>query len=249
MYKYVITAFPAAMLMAGAAFAAPSSSPPAQPQPSAVSQATSSSQYDDATLVKFLQATRAARQARKQDMQQIGTASNPNTKNQLTQQEKRDMGAAISKYMPVSQYEQILRDARHDPQLKERIGKLAKEYRSKAMSGGASTSGRPAMTPPPTHKYDDATLLKFALATEAAAKVRREYMQKIKATSDPQTEVQIKAQGKKEMGAAITKYMPISQYEQIMYDVRHDPQLKARVKKLAKEHRQQSASSGSRGGS
>lgn len=96
-------------------------------------------------------------------------------------------------------------------------------------------------------QYDDATLLRFAKATLAARKVHKEYATKINAASDKTAKDQLKAQERRDAAAAVTQYMPVSEYKTILHHVRNDPQLKARVKKLVKEHRSQKTSSGGAG--
>lgn len=140
MYKYVVLAFPAAMLAAATGFAAPTSSQPAQPsaQPSATTQTMSESKYSDATLIKFARATMAARAVHKDYKPKIDAAKDQATKDQIRAQERKDIGAAITRYMPFSEYKTIWYDVRHDPKLKARVKELVKKRRAEAASKGAS---------------------------------------------------------------------------------------------------------------
>ncbi|HEX5313636.1 MAG TPA: DUF4168 domain-containing protein [Gammaproteobacteria bacterium] len=222
-----LAVLPAGLALAALAFASPSSS-------SSQSQAASSTdlspmpptrQISDTTLIKFGNAVLAVRGVHREYQPKINAASG-SEKDQLQQEEKQAAGAAITPYMPVSQFMQIKSQVRHDPTLRARLKKLVKEHRENTAPPPSGSAPAPV---------SDATLADFLRASAALDKVRAQYETKIKAAPDNQTKLSLRKEEKQAAGAAITPYMPVSEYKQVFSQVRHDPQLKARADAMLKE--------------
>lgn len=240
MRRYMILAV-AATLVAAPAFASGSA------QSSAVQPQTSTPKplpppqtppIDDATLMKFVQATEALRAVRKDYAPKIHAAASETARNVVRQKERIQMRGAVSKYMPVSQYLQVERQVRTDPKLRARAkAMLHGNGQTASGSSGSAASG----------SIDDATLQKFLKAAAAAKNVRRIYVPKYKAAPDASARAAVKKEERREAAKAIGQYMPVSQFMQIEKQIKTDPQLRARAKAMVKKHRMGASSASTSG--
>lgn len=242
MKRYVRLFTPIVFLAAPAiAVAAPVSSAPARstvsrPQTMPLAQPP---EVSDATLVKFIQATDAMRVVRKTYAPKIQAAATQTAKAAVRQQERWHMRNEVVKYMPVRDYMQLMRQIRHDPQLKARVEKLAHQH---GMSGKSASS---ASSSAASGQIDDATLQKFLKAAEAVRNIRAQYRPKIAAAADATAKAQLKQEERRTAGKAIGQYMSVSEFMQIEKRMRTDAALRARAKAMVKKARTGAASASS----
>lgn len=94
---------------------------------------------DDATLQKFVKAAAAAKNVRSMYMPKYRAAPDASARAAVKKEERREAAKAIGQYMPVSQFMQIEKQMKTDPQLRARAKAMMKKHRMGASS--ASTSG------------------------------------------------------------------------------------------------------------
>lgn len=138
MRKLALSIFPAALIAAPLALAAPpaQSSMPMKP-PAAATQA----HVDSATLHKFASAYEDIRQVRAQYMLKLKTAKTKKDKAQVRQQATQTMKQHISKHMPVAEYIKVSKAVQANPHLRERLIAILKADMKKPAPGGATHGG------------------------------------------------------------------------------------------------------------
>lgn len=114
-----------------------------------------------------------------------------------------------------------------------------------SVSTASATRSQPLPPAQPPAQVSDATLIKFIKATDAIRVVRKGYAPKVTAASTQTAKTALRQQERFEMRKEVVKFMPVREYLQLERQIRHDPQLKARVRKLVQEHQQSAGNTSS----